>query len=136
MQKFTEKDCQEMQEFAETITEKCPMQDMLARLGDKWSILVLVALSTKGGKPLRFSELKRTVEGVSQRMLTRTVRNLERDGIITRTVYPEVPPRVEYALTERGLRFLHPVRDLIDWITLEWPEIQQSRSEYDQQNHV
>ena len=75
------------------------MGDILNRIGDKWSVMVVGRLKTG---TMRFSELRRAIDGVSQRMLTLTLRNLERDGLVTRTVYPEVPPRVEYALTELG----------------------------------
>src|SRR5271154_5265917 len=110
----------------------CPISDLLARIGDKWSLLVLAALSKADGGRLRFSELMRAVDGISQRMLTTTLRHLERDGILTRRVYPEVPPRVEYTLTARGLGLLVPVKALIAWIVNEWPAIAKSRREYDQ----
>jgi DNA-binding HxlR family transcriptional regulator len=110
----------------------CPISDLLARIGDKWSLLVLVALSDADQSRLRFSELMRAVGGISQRMLTTTLRHLERDGILTRRVYPEVPPRVEYTLTARGQELLVPVKALIAWIVNEWPEIARSRREYDQ----
>jgi DNA-binding HxlR family transcriptional regulator len=110
----------------------CPISDLLARIGDKWSLLVLAALSEADRSCLRFSELMRVVGGISQRMLTTTLRHLERDGILTRQVYPEVPPRVEYTLTARGQGLLVPVKALIAWIVNEWPEIEKSRREYDQ----
>jgi DNA-binding HxlR family transcriptional regulator len=109
----------------------CPISDLLARLGDKWSTLVLVALSEADGNCLRFSELMRAVGGISQRMLATTLRHLERDGILTRRVYPQVPPRVEYTLTLRGQRLLVPVKSLVGWILNEWPEIEKSRQHYD-----
>lgn len=110
----------------------CPMRDLISCLGDKWSMLILVSLQTAvDGKALRFSELLRGVHGISQRMLTLTLRNLERDGIVTRHVYPEIPPRVEYALTKRGKNFLVPVKNLVDWLHDEWPNIEKSRQAYD-----
>src|SRR3984885_4993115 len=109
----------------------CPISDLLARIGDKWSLLVLAALSEANQGRLRFSELMRAVDGISQRMLTTTLRHLERDGILTRQVFPEVPPRVEYTLTTRGQGLLVPVKALIAWILNEWPEIAKSRREYD-----
>jgi DNA-binding HxlR family transcriptional regulator len=112
----------------------CPISDLLARLGDKWSLLVLAALSDAKGSRLRFSELRRAVHGISQRMLTMTLRNLERDGILTRQVYPEVPPRVEYTLTGRGQEMLVPVKALIAWMLNEWPEISRSRRDYDRRS--
>lgn len=110
----------------------CPISDLLARIGDKWSLLVLAALSDANQGRLRFSELMRAVDGISQRMLTTTLRHLERDGILTRQVFPEVPPRVEYTLTARGQGLLVPVKALIAWIVNEWPEIAKTRQEYDQ----
>jgi DNA-binding HxlR family transcriptional regulator len=112
----------------------CPIGDLLARLGDKWSMLVLVTLSRADNHCLRFSELMRQVDGISQRMLTTTLRNLERDGILTRQIYPEVPPRVEYTVTGRGREMLVPVRQLVQWIAQEWPEIEKSRADYDIKN--
>ncbi len=111
---------------------ECPISDLLARLGDKWSNLVLVALSKAEGNCLRFSEILRAVGGISPRMLATTLRKLERDGILTRRIYPEVPPRVEYTLTARGERLLVPVESLVKWLLNEWPEIEKSRQSYDQ----
>jgi DNA-binding HxlR family transcriptional regulator len=94
-----------MDEVIENISQlehvpiSCPISDLLARIGDKWSLLVLVAPSEADQSRLRFSELMRAVSGISQRMLTTTLRHLERDGILTRQVFAEVPPRVEYTLT-------------------------------------
>lgn len=109
----------------------CPIRDLLARIGDKWSMLVLIALSHADDDRLRFSEIMREVDGISQRMLTSTLRHLERDGILTRHVFPEVPPRVEYELTDRGRDLLVPVKELVTWISDEWPEIEKSRAQYD-----
>lgn len=109
----------------------CPIRDLLARLGDKWSMLVLISLSDADESRLRFSELMRAVNGISQRMLSLTLRHMERDGIVTRHVYPEVPPRVEYELTKRGKELLVPVKALVGWIEDEWPSIEVSRKEYD-----
>lgn len=109
----------------------CPVHDLLSRLGDKWSMLVIVTLAKADNNCLRFSELNRQVSGISQRMLSTTLRNFERDGIVTRRLYPEVPPRVEYTLTERGLEFLVPVKELVDWLVDEWPNIEKSRNTYD-----
>jgi DNA-binding HxlR family transcriptional regulator len=120
----------------ESQTEKsggvCPIADLLARLGDKWSLLVLAALSEATGDQLRFSQLMRAVHGISQRMLTTTLRHLERDGILTRRIYAQVPPRVEYTLTARGQELLVPVKAIIAWLSNEWPAIARSRHEYDE----
>lgn len=126
-QKITDKDLAQ-------IHEACPVQDLLSRLGDKWSMLVIVALAKTENNCLRFSELQREVHGISQRMLSSTLRNFERDGIVTRHLYPEVPPRVEYMLTDRGLNFLVPVKALVDWMVNEWPDIEASRQSYDNTN--
>jgi len=112
--------------------ELCPVRPLLDRMADKWSLLVIARLAEASGNRLRFSELMRAVGGVSQRMLTTTLRNLERDGLVTRDVFAEVPPRVEYELTERGKSFLIPVRTLIGWLEANWPDIQRCRELYDQ----
>ncbi len=109
----------------------CPVQDLLSRLGDKWSMLVIVALANANNNCMRFSELQRAVNGISQRMLATTLKNFERDGIVYRRLYPEVPPRVEYTLTDRGKDFLVPVKALVDWMVKEWPSIEESRNNYD-----
>ncbi|WP_082835835.1 winged helix-turn-helix transcriptional regulator [Croceicoccus bisphenolivorans] len=102
--------------------------DMLSRVGDKWSMQVVMKL---GEKSRRFNELRRAVEGISQRMLTRTLRNLERDGLISRTVTPTVPPRVDYALTPLGHSLWGPVMRLSTWVLENRSEIEASRSAYD-----
>lgn len=91
----------------------CPIRDILARLGDKWSLLVLVTLNANG--TMRFSDIHRSIGDVSQRMLTVTLRSLEADGLLSRTVYPEVPPRVEYGLTESGRSLLPHLEGLVGW---------------------
>jgi DNA-binding HxlR family transcriptional regulator len=112
----------------------CPMRDVLSRLGDKWSLLLIVLLAEAPDQRMRFSELMRGIDGISQRMLTTTLRNLERDGMLTRHLFPEVPPRVEYTLTARGKELLVPVKSLVEWIRSEWPEIEKSRQDYDVKN--
>ena len=112
----------------------CPVQDLLSRLGDKWSMLVIVRLAKADNHCLRFSELQRGVNGISQRMLSTTLKNFERDGIVSRRLYPEVPPRVEYTLTDRGRGFLVPVEALVNWMISEWPDIEVSRQSYDSKN--
>lgn len=93
----------------------CPIRNILARLCDKWSLLVLYTLSKTGKEPVRFKELQRGIPDISQKMLTVTLRTLEEDGYVTRTIYPEVPPRVEYALTERAGSLLPHINALIEW---------------------
>ncbi|HEX7660943.1 MAG TPA: helix-turn-helix domain-containing protein [Pseudonocardiaceae bacterium] len=90
----------------------CPTRRILDRIGDRWTVLVVGAI---GDDCLRFSEVRRRVEGISQKMLTQTLREMERDGLVERTVYPEVPVRVEYALTEAGLSLRGPLRALEKW---------------------
>lgn len=104
------------------------IRDILARIGDKWSLLVIATLHE--GR-LRFGELLGHIPGISQRMLTLTVRQLERDGVVTRTVYPEVPPRVEYELTELGETLFVPARAIADWAVTHHDEIERARAEYD-----
>ena len=105
------------------------MSDVLNRIGDKWSVMVVGILSRTG--TIRFNELKRSINGVSQRMLTPTLRNLERDGLVTRTIYPEVPPRVEYGLTELGKTLTGPINALWDWSAEHHGSIIDARSIYD-----
>ena len=105
------------------------MSDVLNRIGDKWSVMVVGILSRTG--TIRFNELKRSINGVSQRMLTLTLRNLERDCLVTRTIYPEVPPRVEYGLTELGKTLTGPINALWDWSAEHHGSIIDARSIYD-----
>lgn len=92
--------------------QPCPIRDVLDRIGDQWSLLVLEALAAG---TLRFNELLREIGDVSRQMLSRTLRRLEQDGFVRRTIYAEVPPRVEYALTDLGRSFLAPMQQLIEW---------------------
>jgi DNA-binding HxlR family transcriptional regulator len=101
-------------------------------VGDKWSVLVVSLL---GNGPCRFSELRRTIEGISQRMLTLTLRGLERDGLVTRTVFPTTPPKVEYALAPLGRTLLEPVRALALWAETHRDEIQTARERFDRAEH-
>ena len=109
----------------------CRAREMLIRVADKWSMYVIYTLADEG--PLRFNELRRRVDGVSQRMLTVTLRGLERDGLISRTMYPEVPPRVEYALTPLGVTLREIVKALIDWTGAHLSEVDAARARYDSQ---
>lgn len=102
--------------------------DVISLVGDKWSVLVV---STLGNGRLRFSEIKRAVEGISQKMLTTTLRGLERDGYVTRTVYPTVPPRVDYELTELGFELLEPVSALGSWAIANHARVLAARRAYD-----
>ena len=109
--------------------EKCPaIRDVLNRVGDKWSVQIVGLL---GDGAMRFSELRRSIEGISQRMLTLTLRGLERDGLIERTVFPEIPPRVEYELTRLGHTLLDPIRLLAEWAGDNRTSIQAAREKFD-----
>lgn len=107
----------------------CPSRQVLDRIGDRWTVLVVVSLSDG---PKRFSELDRRIHGVSQKMLTQTLRALERDGLVTRTVHAQVPPRVEYALTEAGRTLIDPLNALADWAMSHMPAIEEARRRYDE----
>ncbi|WP_237150973.1 winged helix-turn-helix transcriptional regulator [Pseudomonas sp. ADAK13] len=100
----------------------------LARVGDKWSVLTVVQLEAS---PKRFSELRRAIGAISQKMLTTTLRGLERDGLISRTVYPTKPPSVEYALTDMGLELVMPVRALGTWVIKNLERIETARAAFD-----
>jgi DNA-binding HxlR family transcriptional regulator len=102
--------------------------EVLSRIGDKWTILV-VGLLSHG--PARFNEIRRTIGGISQRMLTLTVRGLERDGLVTRTVYPTIPPRVEYALTPLGRTLIDPLVTLNAWAMKHRPTVEKARAKFD-----
>jgi DNA-binding HxlR family transcriptional regulator len=104
------------------------ISDMLARIGDKWSLLIV---STLGTGPLRFNELRRHIADVSQKMLSSTLKVLERDGLVKRTVLPSVPPQVEYSLTDLGGELLRPVNALAEWTASNTPRILAARAEYD-----
>jgi DNA-binding HxlR family transcriptional regulator len=110
----------------------CHAREMLARVGDKWSVYVIHVLGDAG--TLRFNELRSRVNGISQRMLTVTLRGMERDGLVTRTIYPEVPPRVEYALTDLGATLRRLVRGLVEWSEAHLTEVDAARAAYDARN--
>ena len=104
---------------------------ILARVGDKWSVFVIMLL---GDRPRRFNEIKRMVGGISQRMLTLTLRGLERDGLVTRTVFPTIPPRVDYELTDLGRGLSQPVEALGKWAYEHQAEIERARAKFDGRN--
>jgi DNA-binding HxlR family transcriptional regulator len=106
----------------------CRAREVLQRVGDKWSMLVIDLL---GQGTMRFTELHRAVDGITARMLTVTVRGLERDGIVTRTIHPVIPPRVEYALTPMGRTLLDTIGQLVSWADSHLPEIEAARVAYD-----
>ena len=104
---------------------------VLARVGDKWSVFVIMNLSDG---PKRFNELKRMISGISQRMLTLTLRGLERDGLVTRTIFPTIPPRVDYELTDLGRGLQQPVKALGQWAMDHLRQIEAARTKFDQRN--
>jgi len=104
------------------------VNDILSTIGDKWTVLIVVTLS-KG--PMRFNEIRRAVDGISQRMLTLTLRGLERDGFATRTVFPTVPPRVDYTLTELGKTLIVPLDQIARWAITHRDEVADARANFD-----
>jgi DNA-binding HxlR family transcriptional regulator len=111
-------------------TAECPTRRMLDRIADKWTVLVLLLLQDG---PKRFSELQRVISGISQKMLTQTLRSLERDGLVTRKVYAEVPPRVEYTLTPLGETLIAPIAALSQWSEDHIGEVLAAQEQYDAQ---
>ena len=108
--------------------ENCPVRDVMDNIGGKWNSLMILSLADG---PLRFSQLRRLIPDISQRMLTQTLRDLQRDGYIHRTVYPTQPPSVEYALTDLGSGLLEPVRALAEWTLANAEKIEAARRAYD-----
>ena len=114
--------------LTKSYAEDCrAVREILNLVGDKWSVMVIVNLA-EGTR--RFSDLKRGIEGISQRMLTLTLRGLERDGLVTRTIHPTIPPRVDYALTKLGHTLIEPVTVLATWAWHHRPEIEKARARY------
>ena len=111
------------------LRQQCPTRQVLTRIADKWTMLVITLLAEE--EMLRFSELRRQIEGVSQKMLTQTLRGLERDGLVTRTVYPTVPVTVEYRLTDLGRSLGETVGAIRSWAYANMDEIEASRGRYD-----
>ena len=108
--------------------EDCEVRQILDRVADKWSLLVIALLERR---TLRFTELRHKIDGISQRMLTVTLRQLERDGLVRRTVYPVVPPKVEYALTELGCTLHETIKSLVTWTEEHQEEVAAARAAYD-----
>jgi DNA-binding HxlR family transcriptional regulator len=116
-------------EGPEQMLDACrPVRLTLSRIGDKWSVLIVMALC---GAPRRFNELKRAIDGISQRMLTLTLRGMERDGLISRTVHPTTPPRVEYALTDLGRTLRGPIEALGQWAIENEARIRAAQDRFD-----
>jgi DNA-binding HxlR family transcriptional regulator len=106
----------------------CRAREVLQRVGDKWSVYVIDLL---GQRTMRFSELHRSIDGITSRMLTVTLRGLERDGIVSRTIHPVIPPRVDYELTPMGRTLLDTIGQLVSWTDSHLPEIDAARAAYD-----
>ena len=110
------------------VNHQCPIRDVLDRVGDAWTVLVMSEL---GKGPCRFNALLRVIDGISQRMLSVTLRSLERDGLLTRTVLPTAPPQVEYRLTALGHSLIDTLGALTSWAAMHQPEVRQARISYD-----
>ena len=113
----------------ETVFMDCPIRNVLARISGKWSLLVLYTLDRNGMSPMRFNQLRRAIPDISQKVLTTTLRTLETDGLICRKVFAEVPPRVEYSLTERALTLIPLVDSLINWAADNMADIVRDRAQ-------
>ena len=115
-------------EIRDALYPDCPVRNVLSRVGDKWSMLVLFTL--EGQPSIRFKELQRSIPDISQKILTATLKMLEADGLINREVFPEVPPRVEYSLTEKGKSLLPLIDALLSWATDNMEDIIASRTQF------
>ena len=112
-----------------SVSHACrPVTDILSRVGDKWSVMIVMLL---GPGPRRFNEIRRAINGISQRMLTLTLRGLERDGLVTRTVFPTIPPRVDYELTALGQSLRSPIDALGEWAFANRDEVDAARARFD-----
>ncbi|MFG1708480.1 winged helix-turn-helix transcriptional regulator [Nonomuraea sp. M3C6] len=115
------------------VREDCEVRQILDRIADKWSLLVIALLDCQS---LRFTQLRREIDGVSQRMLSVTLRQLERDGLVSRTVHPVVPPRVDYALTPLGRTLHQTIKSLVTWTEKHQEEIATARAAYDRRREM
>ena len=115
-------------EIRNALYPNCPIRNVLSRVGDKWSMLILFTLENH--PTIRFKELQRNIPDISQKMLTATLKALEADGLISREVFPEVPPRVEYALTEKGKSLLPLIDNLLTWVSNNMEDIIASRERF------
>lgn len=122
-------------EWAATYRRGCPSRTVVEVLANKWALYVLGVLR-RYGRPMRFNELRRVLDGITQKMLTQTLRALERDGLVSRSVYPTVPPRVEYALTELGVEAGRLTNAIAEWSTAHAQEILRSRAAFDERSTV
>ena len=115
-------------EVRDALYPDCPIRNVLSRVGDKWSMLVLFTLENNNSQ--RFKELQRNIPDISQKMLTTTLKTLEGDGLICREAFPEIPPRVEYSLTQKGQSLLPLINNLISWASENMEDIIESRKQY------
>lgn len=115
-------------EVKDVLFPNCPIRNILSRIGDKWSMLVLYTLETDEAK--RFKELQRNIPDISQKMLTATLKMLEADGLVKREAFAEVPPRVEYSLSDKGKTLLPHINALLSWATDNMDDIYESRRHY------
>ena len=115
-------------EVRDALFPDCPIRNVLSRVGDKWSMLVLFTLENNNSQ--RFKELQRNIPDISQKMLTATLKTLEGDGLILREAFPEIPPRVEYSLTQKGESLLPLINNLISWASENMEDIIESRKQY------
>src|ERR1700722_16026897 len=106
------------------------VRELLTKIGDKWTIFIILSLHLLGGRA-RFSGLERAVPGISQRMLSLTLKNLERDGLVIRGLFPEVPPRVEYEITDLGKSLLRPTQGLVNWAKANWERVRKAQAKYE-----
>ncbi len=118
---------EKFKKFADS--DNCPVRNVIDRIGDKWSVLVLLLLEEE--EVLRFNEIHKSIETISQKMLTVTLKKLEEDGLVNRTVYPQIPPKVEYNLTLRGLSLMPHLHALVDWASENIGEIKIARKAYE-----
>lgn len=119
-------------EKTNSIIEMCPVRNVVARFGDKWSLLMLLVINGSG--PVRFNELGRLIPDISTRVLSGTLKTLEADGLINRKVYAQVPPKVEYSLTETGKSLVPLIMQLTEWAQANMKNVMRHRSEYEQSN--
>lgn len=119
-------------EKTNSIIEMCPVRNVVARFGDKWSLLVLLVINGSG--PVRFNELGRLIPDISTRVMSGTLKTLEADGLINRKVYAQVPPKVEYSLTETGKSLVPLIMQLTEWAQANMKNVMRHRSEYEQSN--
>ncbi len=111
-----------------TISANCPARNVLDRIGDKWSILIIMILGQNG--TMRFNEINKTIGDISQKMLTVTLRTLEADGLVSRQIFPEIPPKVEYKLTDMGISLVPHINNLVGWANENIEEIRSTREKF------